>query len=187
SGLGAETTPENRQQRHQHGNAEQHQQEDFAADHEDPVAQLGTGNLPDLLLRQRQRDVRAHQANTCRLRGGKATMICCAPRRGMASGASSASNAWPGSWSSSKLMRQRLPRKVISRTLAGNRFSSCTSGLTLIASGRQNKRPEAVLALPSARRMFIPPTWAWLSLLRWNGNQLPWPTNSATNGVAGRL
>ena len=95
-GLGAEATPEDRQQRHQHRDAQQHQQQDFAADHEQPVTDLGTGSLPHLLVRQRQRDVRAHQANTCRLRGGKATMICWAPRRGMASGASSANSAWPG-------------------------------------------------------------------------------------------
>ena len=96
-GFRAEAAPEDRQQRHQYRNAEQHQQQDLAADHEHPVADLGTGGLPNLLVRYRQRDVRAHQANTCRLRGGKATMICWAPRRGMASGASSASNAWPGS------------------------------------------------------------------------------------------
>ncbi|MNP10290.1 hypothetical protein D3C76_1024350 [compost metagenome] len=103
----------------------------------------------------------------------------------MASGATSASRAWPGRALSSKLMRQRLPRKVISRTLAGNRFSSCTTGLTVIASGRQNSRPLLARAEPGARRMLMAPTWAWLSPLRWNGNQLPWPTNSATNGVAG--
>ncbi|MCY1397581.1 hypothetical protein D9M71_125900 [compost metagenome] len=95
-GLGAETTPEDRQQRHQYGNAQQHQHEDFAADHEQPVTDLGAGGLPNLLVRQRQRDVRAHQANTCRLRGGKATMICWAPRRGMASGANSANSGCPG-------------------------------------------------------------------------------------------
>ncbi|MCY1393300.1 hypothetical protein D9M71_81930 [compost metagenome] len=95
-GFSTETTPEDRQQRHQYGNAQQHQQKHFAADHEQPVTDLGTGSLPNLLSWQRQRNVRAHQANTCRLRGGKATMICRAPRRGMASGASSANSAWPG-------------------------------------------------------------------------------------------
>ncbi|MNI27332.1 hypothetical protein D3C73_810650 [compost metagenome] len=92
-GLGTEATPEDRQQGHQHGDTEQHQQENLAADHEHPITDLGAGDLPSLLVRDRQRDVRAHQANTCRLRGGKATMICCAPRRGMASGASSANKA----------------------------------------------------------------------------------------------
>jgi hypothetical protein len=92
-GLGAEATPEDRQQRHQYGDSQQRQQKDFAADHKQPVTDLGTGSLPHLILRQWQRDIRAHQANTCRLRGGKATMICWAPRRGMASGASSANSA----------------------------------------------------------------------------------------------
>ena len=50
-GFSAETTPEDRQQRHQHRDAEQHQQKDFAADDEHPIADLGTGGLPHLLVR----------------------------------------------------------------------------------------------------------------------------------------
>ncbi|MNQ79602.1 hypothetical protein D3C85_945520 [compost metagenome] len=95
-GIVAETAPEDGQQRHQYRDAEQAQQQQLATDHEHPVTDLGAGGLPNLLARYRQGNLRAHQANTCRLRGGRATMMSCAPRRGMASGASSASSAWPG-------------------------------------------------------------------------------------------
>ena len=96
-GVVAEAAPEDRQQRQQHRDAEQQQQKDFAADDKNAIADLGFRGLSHLLVRKRQREIAVHQANTWRLRGGKATMICCAPRRGIASGATSASSAWPGS------------------------------------------------------------------------------------------
>ncbi|MNY40436.1 hypothetical protein D3C86_1751810 [compost metagenome] len=50
-GFGAETAPENGQQRHQYSDAEQHQQQDFAANHKQPITDLGTRDWPHLLAR----------------------------------------------------------------------------------------------------------------------------------------
>ncbi len=50
-GVIAETAPEDRQQRQQHREAEQHQKEDFAAEHEQAIADLGFRGLSHLLVR----------------------------------------------------------------------------------------------------------------------------------------
>ena len=50
-GVVAEAAPEDRQQRQQHREAEQHQQEDFAAEHEQAIADLGFRGLSHLLVR----------------------------------------------------------------------------------------------------------------------------------------
>ncbi|MNE14171.1 hypothetical protein D3C80_1070340 [compost metagenome] len=60
----AETTPEDRQQRHQHGQHQQDQQQALAADDEQPVAQGDASTRRGLGLAQRQGHWRGHLRQT---------------------------------------------------------------------------------------------------------------------------